>query len=368
MTSVATSATTKAVKKPSFYIPSLDGIRAIAMFVVVISHTGFGDIVPGRTGVTVFFFLSGFLITTLMMREFEKNGQLDLKKFLARRFIRLAPPVIVFLGAIYVLAWLEYIPGGVSLQGFFYQFFYLANYFEIFLKDTAATPRGTVVLWSLAVEEHFYVLYPIVMIFLFKKYDYKKIINIFLVISVIILAWRMWLASQDTFLKDRNALASDTRFDSILLGCVLALSRVTTGFREAADSAKIKSKELAIIVASLIAFSTTFVISNEFFRETFRYTVQALALIPLFHFAIMKYDSWLFKLLQNKILRKLGIYSYVIYLIHFSLHFLIWGEENHADGRYLKTVVTFGLSIAIAAAYDSLVEPKFTKMRAKLRA
>ena len=268
-----------------------------------------------------------------------------------------------------MLAWLEFIPGGVSLKGFIYQFFYLANYFEIFFKDTAATPKGTVVLWSLAVEEHFYILYPLVMIFLFKRYDYKKIINIFIVTSLVILGWRIFLASLDSFPKDRNALASDTRFDGILLGCVLALSQVIKGFREATDSSILKLKDLGIIGGSLVLFGTTFIVGDEFFRETFRYTIQAVALMPLFYYAIMKYDSWMFKLLQNNVLRKLGIYSYVIYLIHFSLHFLLWGDiENHADGRYLKTVVTFGLSIAIAAAYDTLVEPKFTKMRARLRA
>ena len=80
------------VKSAKFYIPSLDGIRAIAFLIVFISHAGLGKIVPGGFGVTIFFFLSGYLITTQLRREHERSHKIDFKKFYMRRILRIWPP------------------------------------------------------------------------------------------------------------------------------------------------------------------------------------------------------------------------------------------------------------------------------------
>jgi peptidoglycan/LPS O-acetylase OafA/YrhL len=73
------------VKQPSFYIPSLDGIRAVAFLIVFIGHAGLGSVIPGGFGVTIFFFLSGYLITTLIRREYDKYGCFSLKQFYLHR-------------------------------------------------------------------------------------------------------------------------------------------------------------------------------------------------------------------------------------------------------------------------------------------
>src|SRR5664279_4567684 len=73
-------------------IPSLNGIRAGSVLIVVLSHSEFGTIVPGGLGVTIFFFLSGYLITTLMFTEWERSGDIDILSFYARRIFRLIPP------------------------------------------------------------------------------------------------------------------------------------------------------------------------------------------------------------------------------------------------------------------------------------
>ena len=69
-------------------IPSLNGIRALAVTIVLISHSGFGYIIPGGFGVTVFFFLSGYLITALLVKEFSRKNNIDIKKFYIRRLLR----------------------------------------------------------------------------------------------------------------------------------------------------------------------------------------------------------------------------------------------------------------------------------------
>src|SRR5437016_5429614 len=80
-----------------FYIPSLDGIRAVAFLFVFVAHAGLGNVVPGGFGVTIFFFLSGYLITTLMRREAERSGTVSLRIFYARRFLRIFPPFYLVL-------------------------------------------------------------------------------------------------------------------------------------------------------------------------------------------------------------------------------------------------------------------------------
>jgi len=75
-------------------IPSLDGLRAVSISIVLVSHAGYGNVVPGGLGVTIFFFLSGYLITTLLLDERKRSGRIDIGKFYIRRAFRLFPPLI----------------------------------------------------------------------------------------------------------------------------------------------------------------------------------------------------------------------------------------------------------------------------------
>src|SRR5690606_21527322 len=88
----------------AFRIASLDGIRGIAALIVFVAHAGLGHIVPGGFGVTIFFFLSGYLITTLLCVEFEKTGSISLKHFYLRRVYRIFPPLYPVLGLALLLA------------------------------------------------------------------------------------------------------------------------------------------------------------------------------------------------------------------------------------------------------------------------
>jgi peptidoglycan/LPS O-acetylase OafA/YrhL len=80
-------------------IPGLDGVRAISILLVMLSHSGF-HFIPGVLGVTIFFFLSGFLITSLLLDEYGKHGTIDIPKFYARRVLRLYPPLLVYVAIV----------------------------------------------------------------------------------------------------------------------------------------------------------------------------------------------------------------------------------------------------------------------------
>ena len=349
------------------YIHSLDGIRAIAVLIVVLSHTGYGAVVKGRPAVTVFFFLSGYLITTLMVKEYEKKGTIEIPKFYGRRFVRLLPAVLISLPAIYLATAAGLIPGTARLSTLFGQLFYLANYQEVFVENIQR-PAGTEVLWSLAIEEHFYILYPLLLLPLLKRFSLKQVFGILAALCAATLAWRFYLAVQPDFNPERNALSSDTRADSILFGCMLALTKITHINREKVDNAKLPLHGFVLFGLGALAFLFTFVMTNELQRETIRYTIQGLALFPLLYYPIVYHRHRLFSFLENSVLKKIGVFSYVIYLVHFPLyHGLVANIEVLANSREFATIATIAVSCIIAWALDVFVDGPLHKVRANLR-
>ncbi len=205
------------------YIPSLDGIRAVSITIVLLSHAGLGYIIPGGLGVTIFFFLSGFLITTLLNNEYDYSGRIHYTKFFIRRFLRLFPPLIITLIVVYSLSFIGIVDGEPSLSSFLSQMFYLANYHTIF-HWSGGTPQGLGILWSLAVEEHFYLFFPILLYFLLHNIGKKNTSYFILTICLIVLAWRFYLIVFEFKPSIRTYYATDTRIDSILFGCLLSLT------------------------------------------------------------------------------------------------------------------------------------------------
>src|SRR4028119_1265646 len=159
----------KRIMAPSkFYIPSLDGIRTIAFLIVFVSHAGATHLVPGGFGVTVFFFLSGYLITTLLRREYEENQVINLKHFYLRRLVRILPGFYLVLFLASILTLIGVLEGEMQLPGFLSLVLHYYNYYEAFAGGYGIPP-GTSVYWSLAVEEHFYCLFPFLYISLLKR-------------------------------------------------------------------------------------------------------------------------------------------------------------------------------------------------------
>src|SRR4029077_21192748 len=143
------------------HIPSLDGLRALSFLIVFLAHAGLDRVVPGGFGVTVFFFLSGYLITTLMRIEAERTGKVSLKNFYLRRALRILPPFYIVFVAATIFGEIGFLRGDVRprLLPVALQAMHLSNYW-IAAKGWSGIATGTGVYWSLAVEEHFYLLFP----------------------------------------------------------------------------------------------------------------------------------------------------------------------------------------------------------------
>lgn len=213
------------------YLRSLDGLRGVAVLAVLILHafipfTVADNIkiigVGGFLGVDIFFVLSGFLITSLLVQEWETIGWVDFKKFYARRALRLLPALFVFVGfcVLHSILFRASEESSGSLSDVFVIAFYLSNWIPINLYSLRHT-------WSLAVEEQFYLFYPVFLLILLSaskrfRISRERIIFVLLFLIAAIAVYRAVFFAQNGF-SMRIYIGSDTRFDSLLVGCLVGL-------------------------------------------------------------------------------------------------------------------------------------------------
>jgi peptidoglycan/LPS O-acetylase OafA/YrhL len=341
-------------------IPSLDGIRALAVALVFFAHGGLQGIVPGGLGVTIFFVLSGYLITTLMRREHQASGGVRLGAFYLRRVLRLMPPLFVVVAAAALLSWLGVIGGEFSTRGLLSVLFYFGNY-HVIASDFHGIPEGMGVVWSLAVEEHYYLLYPPLAIALLRLDRPRAAVAMLLAMCAAMLAWRVWLAL-DGASEHYLTMATDTRADAILFGCVLAFRH-----NPALDPVPPPSlaRDGALAAVCVLLLLGTLAYRDEFFRVTARYTLQSLAIAPLIWLAVARAAHAPFRWLNTRPLAYIGTISYTIYLSH---QLVLFGVERHAPGLGGPTTLalTALLTLAIAEPMRRWVEAPCARLRGRL--
>lgn len=349
------------VGKKAFHIPSLDGIRAASFGIVFVSHAGL-QAVPGGFGVTVFFFLSGFLITTLMRREFEKTNDISLKHFYVRRVLRILPPFYLILAAAVALSAAGVSGGPFEAPAVVAQALHYANYW-IVLHGFTGFPPGTGVYWSLAVEEHFYLLFPWIYFALRRSGATRHAQAAILVgLCALILVWRCVLSFGFHAPPDRLFVASDTRFDSILFGCALAI-----GENPVLDRTKIDERvwKYVLFPLGVVGLLATFAIRHPGFRDTLRYTVQGVSLVPVFVCA-MRYPDWApMRPLNLRPIAYLGVLSYTLYLVHQ----IVLASADHTmseQTKLVRGVVALGASLLVAVVMYELVEKPCARLRRRL--
>jgi peptidoglycan/LPS O-acetylase OafA/YrhL len=330
--------------------------------IVAAAHCGFGAIVPGGLGVTIFFFLSGYLISTLMLDEYQSHGTLNIGHFYLRRILRLYPPLLVMLMIAYALVHFRLLGGGFSVGGLFSQLFYFANYDQLFLGNRI--PDGTGILWSLAVEEHFYLVYPIMFLALVRANARTTAVLVLGLLSLLALLWRMYLASRPGFETSRTYYATDTRFDSILFGCILAFFRRDS--RHVRTTERMRLSDYALFLAGIGGLVASLLFRGQFFRETVRYSIQGISLLPIFSYCVTRPGNPLFLALNARPIKRIGVYSYSIYLIHFVILSLIWEHAKSLTAPGLVLAVTLAIAVGYSFLIDSYVDPYFKSLRKRL--
>jgi peptidoglycan/LPS O-acetylase OafA/YrhL len=342
--------------KSGFYIPSLDGMRVVAFLIVFLGHAGLGKWLPTGFGVTIFFFLSGYLITTLIRREYEKFSNFDFKLFYMRRVLRIWPSFYLTLIGATALTLVGFLAGAVELPGFLIQFFHVANYGVVHgWKNTAP---GTDIFWSLAVEEHFYLVFPLFYLLLIRlKLSGQQQAGAMWGVCGLILLWRCVLVFGLHVPEDRIFYATDTRVDSILFGCGLAV--YGNPMLDGQPGGRLKQWLLPI---GLTLLAASFIIHTPGFRETFRYTLQGIGLIPIFIMAICEPEFILFRGLNVGWVKFVGALSYSLYLVHFIVLSAV-GHWCSGLQPFSQGLLALALSLAIAYLMYTGIEVPLAQIR-----
>jgi peptidoglycan/LPS O-acetylase OafA/YrhL len=347
-----------------FYIPCLDGIRAVAFGLVFAAHSGLYWI-PSGLGVSIFFFLSGYLITTILRIEYEKYGKIDIRRFYLRRVFRIFPPLYITYVLILVLqTGFGLAPTEeINIKAVLFQLFHLTNYHQV-LYGESGFPVGTSVLWSLAVEQHFYLIYPIFFALIYGRMNRTQTSMLFLGICLAILLWRFFLIYGFDAGQSRIFSATDTRIDSILYGCLLAAC-----WNPLKDSFKSKraitNGFLVTSSACLLLLCSSLTLLQSRLRQALGFSLQGIAMIPLFFYLIKNNEAIIVKWLENRLIRFLGVISYTLYLVHFSIILIL--RDTLKTNLLFISILAFVASLIWAISMYYLVEKPVARLRKRNR-
>nr|WP_298987790.1 acyltransferase family protein [uncultured Micrococcus sp.] len=353
------------VASNSAYFPGLDGLRALAVLLVVAYHLGVPHASGGLLGVGVFFTLSGFLITALLLRRHERHGELDLKDFWIRRFRRLLPAVVLVLIAVLAATalvepgeWDERV--GESLAALFY----VANWHTILTGgsyfEQMDGPGPLDHLWSLAVEEQFYLVWPLLLLGLLALTrglgGRRRTVVLFVVVVLLGTASMVLLALLADPLGDttRAYEGTDTRAGGLLWGAALALLWRPASVGRVRGAAVWALDLVGVLgLAGILALVAT---TDQDSPSLYTWGIAALtvatcaAVLPLVHPA-----SRLGRVLGVAPLRWIGARSYGIYLWHMPVVAFLPDRALYGQ-PVLRGALILGLTLLIAALSWRFVE------------
>jgi peptidoglycan/LPS O-acetylase OafA/YrhL len=342
------------------YRPALDGLRAVAVALVVGLHAGdrtFASPLPGgHVGVDVFFVLSGFLITALLVAERRDRGRIHLGEFWLRRLRRLAPALVLMLAAFTALKLVlpSAEPRALNLQRAGWALSYLANW----VRAVDGLDLGPLAhTWSLAIEEQFYLLWPLLLAGLLAVANSpRRAASAAFVAAVAASCWRAWRADSDPVSWLYNAL--DMRADALLYGAALGLAAHVPAWRDSVAVRRWTSLlgSLALVSLLLIAWLDPWPQ-----RQHFRYgqTLVAWGSAALIWTLVFPApQAVLPRLLARPALVRVGKLSYGIYLWHLPTFWLVRKAWPGPVGWTWLAASTVA-SVAFAAASDRWWERRF---------
>lgn len=345
------------------YITGLDGIRAIAVIMVLAYHLKLALFKSGFLGVTVFFVLSGYLITGILISEVEEEGTIDLKNFWLRRIRRLVPAVMsMAVVIIFVSAVVNRVIFTKGCKDFLASVLGFNNWWQIFNKvsyfEAAGVPSPFTHCWSLAIETQFYLIYPLILLGIYKLVKSRGEgrakrgllfagVTLLLALISVILMIVLFDPQQDA---SRVYYGTDTRAFSLLFGALLAILweyRMVPRRLSASVNMVLGSVSFAALLVMTIAINGS---SNFWYRGgQFFGTILTVLMV----YAVSGRKTWLSRFLSNPVLKWIGDRSYSIYLWHYPIILLI---SKGIKASWWITLIEIVLSVVLAELSYRFIE------------
>ena len=340
------------------HVPALDGLRGLALLGVLLFHAN-GALAGGYLGVDLFFVLSGFLITSLLLAEHREAGRIALGPFWIRRARRLFPallslmPVVAIYGRYFArtdelttvraqaLAALAYVANWQAI-------FRHQSYWQLF-----AAPSPLEHTWSLSIEEQFYVVWPLLVSFVLRRGSARTLLGVCLTLCGLSMAAMLVLFDPGN--TTRAYLGTDTRMTGIVLGAALA-TLISPNAQFGARA--VRALDICGVLAALgLGLAWTSLRGTDPFLYRGGFWLTELGALSLIACAIAGERSWVARALAIRPLTWLGTISYGAYLWHWPVNVFLSTERSHLHGLGLHAL-RFTLTFAIAiASYRFLEQP-----------
>jgi peptidoglycan/LPS O-acetylase OafA/YrhL len=345
------------------YRPELDGLRGISIMLVLTHHFYYPLLPGGFFGVDIFFVLSGFLITSLLVKEWNQKGKINLKNFYFRRVLRLIPALILFMlvTGIVALLFLTQKEASKTYQGIWLTLCYASNWFYAFRSFSASNLLG--ITWSLAIEEQFYTTWPIILLLAHKLRLRRPWVLCALPVTVMIIAFHRKMLAEHGASILRLYYASDTRADALLIGCFIGLLFAWELFPRNSIRFEIWIKSLATGSLIFLAYMVGTASWGDMFLYTYGgYTLIAVAIGLILIVLIVRPPKGALLFLNFAPLVWIGRVSYGLYLWHWPVRELIY-PKNNIPTSVTQLVLVIVLSLLLTSVSYYLVEKQFLHLK-----
>jgi peptidoglycan/LPS O-acetylase OafA/YrhL len=345
---------------PLGHRPSLDGMRAVAVLMVVIVHTWPNLLPGGGIGVDVFFVLSGFLITTLLLEEHDRTGRVGLRHFYLRRALRLLPALAATVVVAFVLS-LLLVPdrAASTAREALAAELYVSNWLEAM---TPSVQHGALAhTWSLAIEEQFYLVWPVILLAVTRVGGRRLALAAVVTGAAVILVDRTALWTGGGRGAESLYFRSDTHSDGLLIGCAIALASVTGTLRRlpplVVDAACTAGAGFLAVCAAGLGRGAPSWAS----MYTWGLSAVALAAGACIVGVLLRPGGVITRGLSAPLLVAIGRRSYGAYLWHYPLWFLL--VRPHLPQGAQAFLITLLLTLVIAWVSFRWLETPFLRIR-----
>ena len=357
----------------SKYLPSIDSLRALAVLAVIIYHVDVNYLPGGFLGVDLFFVLSGYLISSLIIKEYRKTGSLNLYNFYIRRARRLLPAVyfMITVGLVVMVLFNEVLLRKSHLDAIF-GYIYSSNWWYIFHKldyfDSFGAQSPFKHLWSLAIEEQFYMIFPLLFLLINRKKKskdgtYKLNKNfLYVVLGLILVSLIAHILLFDINNISRIYFGTDTRAFSLLVGVVGAILYPM----EKLHAKVTPQQNIMYSVVSLVSIATLITVmiyTSEYNTWLYRGGFLLVAILGLIVIISSgKQHTLMSRLLSFKPVVFIGKISYSLYLWHFPVLVLTTPVSEIGNPNIIFVILRVILTFALATASYVFVETPIRKL------